>query len=256
MGKELDRNRSQQPLRTPSAPGDGPVYRRLAAFAGVVLRATSREVWDDAAALPATGGMLLVSNHVSYADVLAVGRYVIWSGRWPRYLGKAELWSTPVVGWFARKCGQIPVLRNTAQARDALAPAQAALERGECVGIYPEGGRTRDPDLWPMTARTGVARLALSTGVPVIPTANWGTHLIMPGRRLTWPRLWPRKTIRVVMGDPVPLSDLYGRTDVEAMRIATDRIMDAVTTLLEGLRGETRPAGVWDPRKGERVTKA
>ena len=181
---------------------------------------------------------------------------MIWSGRWPRYLGKAELWSTPVVGWFARKCGQIPVLRNTAQARDALAPAQAALERGECVGIYPEGGRTRDPDLWPMTARTGVARLALSTGVPVIPTANWGTHLIMPGRRLTWPRLWPRKTIRVVMGDPVPLSDLYGRTDVEAMRIATDRIMDAVTILVEGLRGETRPAGVWDPRKGERVTKA
>ena len=59
MGKELDRNRSQQPLRTPSAPGDGPVYRRLAAFAGVVLRATSREVWDDAAALPATGGMPL-----------------------------------------------------------------------------------------------------------------------------------------------------------------------------------------------------
>ena len=90
----------------------------------------------------------------------------------------------------------------------------------------------------------------------MIPTANWGTHLIMPGRRLTWPRLWPRKTIRVVMGDPVPLSDLYGRTDVEAMRIATDRIMDAVTILVEVLRGETRPAGVWDPRKGERVTKA
>ncbi|MDO5533916.1 MAG: lysophospholipid acyltransferase family protein [Propionibacteriaceae bacterium] len=243
------------PLRTPSAPGDGPVYRRLAKGAGVVLRAVSREVWDDADQLPATGGMILVSNHVSYADVLAVGRYVIWSGRWPRYLGKAELWSTPVVGWFARKCGQIPVLRNSMQARDALAPALAALERGECVGIYPEGGRTRDPDLWPQMARTGVARLALATGVPVIPTANWGTHQIMPGRKLTWPRLFPRKRVEVMMGDPVDLDDLHGRTDVEAMRLATGRIMDAVTALVEQLRGEERPEGIWDPRAGERVPR-
>ncbi len=255
MGTDVATNRSQERLRTPSAPGEGPVYRRLAQFAGLVLRAISKEVWDDASHLPREGGMLLVSNHVSYADVIAVGRYIIWSGRWPRYLGKAELWKTPVVGWFARKCHQIPVLRNTAQARDALAPAQAALERGECVGIYPEGGRTRDPDLWPQTARTGVARLALATGVPVIPTANWGTHQIMPGRRLTWPRLWPRKTIHVVMGEPVDLADLHGRTDVEAMRIATERIMDAVTTLVEDLRGERRPVGVWDPRKNERVPR-
>lgn len=255
MGRELVPNRSQQPLRTPSAPGDGPVYRRLAAGAGYVMRAVSKEVWDDAAALPSSGGMILVSNHVSYADVIAMGRYVIWSGRWPRYLGKAELWSMPVVGWFARKCRQIPVLRDSAQARDALAPAQAALERGECIGIYPEGGRTRDPDLWPMTARTGVARLALATGVPVIPTANWGTHRIMPGRKLTVPRLFPRKRVEVVMGEPVDLADLVGRTDVEAMRAATERIMDAVTTLVEQLRGEKRPDGVWDPRKGERVPR-
>ena len=255
MGRELVPNRSQQPLRTPSAPGDGPVYRSLAAGAGYVMRAVSKEVWDDAAALPSSGGMILVSNHVSYADVIAMGRYVIWSGRWPRYLGKAELWSMPVVGWFARKCRQIPVLRDSAQARDALAPAQAALERGECIGIYPEGGRTRDPDLWPMTARTGVARLALATGVPVIPTANWGTHRIMPGRKLTVPRLLPRKRVEVVMGEPVDLADLVGRTDVEAMRAATERIMDAVTTLVEQLRGEKRPDGVWDPRKGERVPR-
>ena len=254
MGKELA-NRSQRPLRTPRAPGDGPVYRGLARLVGVALRATSREVWDDARQLPASGGVLLVSNHVSYADVLAVGRYIIWSGRWPRYLGKAELWKVPVVGWFARQCRQIPVVRDSAQARDALAPAQAALERGECIGIYPEGGRTRDPDLWPQLGRTGVARLALATGVPVIPTANWGTHEIMPGRKLRIPRLFPRSEVRIIMGDPVELADLVGRTDVEAMRIATERIMDAVTTLVEELRGEPRPAGVWDPRKGERIPR-
>lgn len=247
MGTALA-NRSRKPLRAPSAPGDGPVYRRLAAFAGFVLRATIDEVWDGAEQLPATGGVLVVSNHVSYLDVLAVGRYLIWSGRWPRYLGKAELWQTPVVGWFARKCGQIPVLRGTAQAKDSLGPAKAALERGECVGIYPEGGRTRDPDLWPMTARTGVARLALDTGVPVIPTANWGTHLVMPGRKLGIPRIFPRKTVRIVMGDPVDLSDLVGRTDARSAREATDRIMAAVTALVAGLRDEPEPDVVWNPQ--------
>ena len=100
-----------------------------------------------------------------------------------------------------------------------------------------------------------MARLALATGVPVIPTANWGTHAIMPGRKLTIPRFFPRKEVRVIMGEPVDLAELVGRTDVEAMRIATERIMDAVTTLVEHLRGQARPEGVWDPRRGERVPR-
>lgn len=250
-----DPNRSALVLRTPSAPGDGPVYRRLARFVGWVLRNTTDEVWDDAAQLPPTGGVLIVSNHVSYADVIALGRYLIWSGRWPRYLGKAELWKVPVVGWLASQCGQIPVIRGTHQAKDSLKPAREALARGECVAIYPEGGRTHDPEMWPQASRTGTARLALETGVPVIPTAHWGTHAIMPGRKLTWPRIWPTPRIRVVMGDPVDLSDLEGRSDTRAAREATDRIMAAVTALVEDLRGERAPDEVWDPRKSRRVPR-
>ena len=248
-------NRSESLLETPSAPGDGAVYRRLARLAGWVMRRITDEVWDDAAQLPRTGGVLIVSNHVSYADVIALGRYLIWSGRWPRYLGKAELWKVPVVGWLATQCGQIPVIRGTHQAKDSLKPARDALERGECVAIYPEGGRTHDPDMWPQSARTGTARLALDTGVPVIPTAHWGTHGIMPGRRLRWPRIWPPTRIEIVMGDPVDLSDLAGRTDTRAAREATERIMAAVTALVEGLRGEQAPHEVWDARKGQRVPR-
>lgn len=248
-------NRSASRLTTPTPEGEDSTFRHLVQLAGVVLRASAKEVWDDAETLPRSGGVLVVSNHVSYADVLVVGRYLIWSGRWPRYLGKAELWRVPVVGWLARRCRQIPVQRGTDRAKDALVPARQALEAGECVAIFPEGGRTHDPDLWPQRGRTGAARLALQTGVPVVPVVQWGDHELMPGRRLTFPRLWPKHTIRVVSGEPVDLKDLLGRPlDADLLRQATDRIMDAITHLEEQLRGEHRPTdGVWDPQVGRRV---
>lgn len=253
MGAALEKVTPKSKLRTPKAPGDGAAYPFLGRLVGFVYRNGTKEEWDDAAQLPKEGGVLVVGNHVSYADVLATGRYLIWHGRWPRYLGKAELWKIPVVSYFAKACGQIPVHRGTAHARDALSSAEAALKRGECVSIYPEGGRTHDPDLWPQTARSGAGRLALATGVPVIPIANWGTHEIMPGKRLTWPRLGAR--IQIKMGDPVDLSDLQGRTDLEAGHIATDRIMAAVTKLVEELRGEKAPELVWDKSQGKRIPR-
>lgn len=232
------------------------MYRGLASFAGLVMRSFTREEWGDAAALPATGGVIVVANHVSYVDPIAVARFVIWHGRWPRLLGKAELWNVPVVGWLARGCRQIPVQRGTAKAIDALGAAKDALSRGECIMLYPEGGRTRDPDLWPMSPRTGAARLALATGVPVIPMASWGTHLVMPGRRLTWPRVFPRQHVRVVMGEPVDLSRWAGQArDLVAIRAASNKIMEAVAELVVELRGEPAPEGRWDSRAGKRVAE-
>ncbi len=251
------RGRSAEPLRTPPPPGEHPAYGRLARFAGALMRAISHEEWDDAASLPATGGALIVSNHVSYLDVPVVGRYLIWSGRWPRYMGKAELWRIPGLGRLARLCKQIPIERGTDRAKDALVPAMAALAAGEVVAIYPEGGRTHDPDLWPQRGRTGVARMALATRVPVIPVAHWGTHEIMPGRKLRFPRLRPKRTIAVLSGPPVDLSDLYDRSnDPEVLRVATDRIMAAVTASVAQLRGEAAPADVWDDKLHARVPRA
>ncbi|MFT3874857.1 MAG: lysophospholipid acyltransferase family protein [Propioniciclava sp.] len=247
-------NRSQSHPATPSAPGDSGVYRGLARVAGFAYRVLSDEIWDDAAALPADGGVIVVSNHLSYADPVAVGRYLIWSGRWPRYLGKSELWKLPVIGWLARSCRQIPVFRDSARAKDALSAAEAALAAGECVAIYPEGGRSRDPEQWPQASRTGVGRLALTTGVPVIPVANWGAqYLIAPKARASVGLRRPR--IEVIMGEPVDLSDLAGRHDARAAREATDRIMAAVTELVEQLRGEKAPDTMWDQRRQERVPR-
>ena len=120
--------------------------------------------------------------------------------------------------------------------------------------VYPEGTITRDPGLWPMTGKTGAARIALETGAPVIPVAQWGAQEVIAPYSKEF-RILPRKTMHVTAGPPVDLDDLRGRAlDATTLREATERIMAAITALLEEIRGETapgravRPAGA--PRRG------
>ena len=86
----------------------------------------------------------------------------------------------PVVGWVVRNSGQIPVFRESRDAAEAFRGAVAAIEAGECVAVYAEGTITRDPDMWPMVGKTGAARVALATGCPVIPVAQWGPEQLLP----------------------------------------------------------------------------
>ena len=138
---------------------------------------------------------------------------------------KASAFKVPFIGKMLYGCGQIPVNRGAADAALALKQAEQALSEGAAVIIYPEGTATRDPDLWPMVAKTGVARLALATGAPVIPVAHWGTQNVLPyGSKK--PKLWPRQTVRTVAGKPVDLSEWAGKqTSAKALRAATDAIM-------------------------------
>jgi 1-acyl-sn-glycerol-3-phosphate acyltransferase len=125
----------------------------------------------------------------------------------------------------------------------------AAVESGKCVGVYPEGTLTRDPDQWPMVGKTGAARIALATRCPVIPVAQWGPNEVLEpyGKR---PHLLPRKTMRLTAGPPVDLSDLYDKPVTGALlREATDRIMAAITAELETIRGEKAPVERFDSRK-------
>lgn len=241
------------PLRVANPTPVQPTYRRLGRFAGWLLRRLTDQDWDDAAQLPRTGGVIVVSNHISNFDPPALAHYLIWHGRWPRALGKSDLWKVPVVGWLARNTGQIPVLRNTEQAKDALVAAEQALAAGECIVIYPEGTITADPDTWPMTARPGAARLALRTGCPVIPVGQWGANLVMPGKKPVWPKFRPRRTMIFRMGEPVDLSDLADRPEAEAVVAAGARIMSAITDLVAQIRGLEAPAEVYDIRVGRRV---
>jgi len=99
-----------------------------------------------------------------------------------------------------------------------------------------------------MTGRTGAARIALSANVPVVPVAQWGVHEILAPYAKR-PHLLPRKTVWVSAGPPVDLADLRDRPlTPEVLREATRRIMDDVTALLEGIRGEKAPVERFDPR--------
>jgi 1-acyl-sn-glycerol-3-phosphate acyltransferase len=115
--------------------------------------------------------------------------------------------------------------------------------------VFPEGTLTREPDLWPMVGKTGIARLALTTRVPVIPAAQWGPQDLL-GRYKKLLKPFPPKRVTIVAGPPVDLDDLYDRPmDSVTLREATERVMTAITALLEEIRGEAAPATRYDPRR-------
>src|ERR1700751_3650112 len=158
-----------------------------------------RNKWAGQENIPKTGPVIIAPNHMSYADWGTDAVFFYGAGRYPTYLIKASAFKVPFIGKMLYGCGQIPVNRGAADAALALKQAEQALGEGAAVIIYPEGTATRDPDLWPMVAKTGVARLALSSGAPVIPIAHWGTDEILHyGDKK--PLVFPRKNARPIAG--------------------------------------------------------
>ncbi|GIH27019.1 1-acyl-sn-glycerol-3-phosphate acyltransferase [Acrocarpospora phusangensis] len=195
--------------------------------------------WRRGDLIPRRGGVIVAANHLSWTDPVLLSHYLHVNGRWPVILAKAGLFRVPVLGYLVRALLAIPVERGSASATESLAVAEQRLRDGGCVLFYPEGTITRDPDLWPMTGKTGVARLALTTGAQVIPIAHWGAQELLPYGQ-TKIRLFPRKTFRVLAGPPVDLSRHQG-VGPEALREATADIMAAITAQLAELRGEKAP---------------
>lgn len=203
--------------------------------------------WRGGEHLPRTGGALLAINHVSFSDPIFDVAFTICHGRMPRFLAKSELWNIPLVRSVLGKGGHIPVYRSSARAGDAYREAINALKRGEVVAFYPEATYTADPDGWPMRAKNGIGRIALVTGAPVIPVANWGTQDVLPPGSAR-PRLFARKRVMIVAGPPVDLSKwLGGPRTRTALDGVTGAIMADVTKLVAEIRGEQPPAVPFDP---------
>jgi 1-acyl-sn-glycerol-3-phosphate acyltransferase len=220
-----------------------------AGIAKPFLWAFTRPKWRGLENIPAEGGVIIVANHVTILDPITLA-HAVYDGarRTPSFLAKSELFKVPIVGSLLRKSGQIPVYRRTRDAVNSLREAEAAVAEGECVIIYPEGTCTRDPDGWPMLAKTGVARLVLSSGVPVIPVAHWGTQAIL---RYRSKRLhpFPPKRVEAVAGAPVDLSRYRGVEPTnDVLREITDLLMTRVTELLGEIRGETPPATFFEAK--------
>jgi 1-acyl-sn-glycerol-3-phosphate acyltransferase len=225
-----------------------PIFRVLSAIALPLLGILARLHIRGQENVPAVGAFVVTPNHYSEIDPIVTGVAMWKVGRMPRYLAKASVFRVPVIGWLLRKSGQIPVERTGAgKGNSALDAAKKVAEDGLAVVIYPEGTLTREPDLWPMRGKTGAVRIALQENLPVIPLAHWGAQAIMPryARRIS---VFPPKHVHLLYGPPVDLDEFRGRPlEPELLAAATDRVMDAITVLLEELRGETAPSHRWDP---------
>jgi 1-acyl-sn-glycerol-3-phosphate acyltransferase len=214
-----------------------------------LLNLIAKRDWRGVENLPKSGAAIAVCNHISYVDPLLFTHFLYDNGRAPRYLGKASLFKLPIIGRVLLGAGQIPVERETSVASDALQHAIAFLKAGHLLGVYPEGTLTRDANYWPMKAKTGIARLAILTQVPVIPCAQWGAQKILPAYSKK-PKLFPRTKVIVKAGTPLDFSKWYGKAeDPVAVEEATAYVMSAITNLLEEIRGEKAPSEVFDPKK-------
>jgi 1-acyl-sn-glycerol-3-phosphate acyltransferase len=169
--------------------------------------------------VPAQGPVILAANHRSFMDSLFLPLVI---RRRVTFVAKAEYFDDKKTAWFFRGVGQIPIRREGGSASErALASATDVLEQGHVFGIYPEGTRTRDGYLH--RGHTGVARLALRTGAPIVPVGMIGTDDINPvGRK--FPRLF--RTVRVRFGAPITADRYAGREqDRLVLRQLTDEVM-------------------------------
>ena len=214
-----------------------------------ILLVFTRHTWRGTERIPPPGtGVLFVANHISHVDPFTFAHFLWDNDRAVRFLAKESLFRIPLAGKFIAAARQIPVFRDSRDASQAYRAAVEAVSKGECVVIYPEGTITKDPDLWPMVGKTGAARVALQTGCPIIPVAQWGPNQVLAPYSKK-PSLLPPKMIHVSAGPPVDLDDLGARPlSADVLHEATDRIMDAITAQLAEIRGELAPATRFDPK--------
>ena len=236
--------------------GSSAVRRATTIILPPIIKAVMKRDWHGREHIPRDGGVIIAPNHLSYADWAAVALFTYEAGRYPLFLIKSSAFDVKLLGPFLRACGQLPVHRDRGDAAlvvKELKDAEASLRAGGCLIVYPEGTASRDPDLWPMVGKTGVARLALTTGAPVIPVAHWGAQDILPYGS-TRPHLIPRHLVRMLAGPPVDLSAYRGQPlGREVLRGATAAIMADITGLLAQLRGKEPPAVPFDPAAARRA---
>ncbi len=205
-----------------------------------VIAPTAKLLWRPTISgtenVPATGGVILASNHLSFIDSFAIP---IVAPRPVSFLAKADYFTGTGVGGALRRgffesTNAIPVDRHSSRAaQESLDAALAVLRDGRAFGIYPEGTRSRDGRLY--KGRTGVAWLALTADVPVVPVGLRGTDEVQPVGG-SFPRLGAQVTVR--FGAPIHPDGHRGQPAGRARRELTDEVMDAIATLSGQVRAE------------------
>jgi 1-acyl-sn-glycerol-3-phosphate acyltransferase len=179
--------------------------------------------------VPADGGFILAPNHFSQMDHFYAGVYI---RRKIQFMAKSQLFANPVIKYIFRVGGVFPVRRGYHD-EEAFKTAHAILARGGCVGMYCEGGRSRTGHLG--EAKPGVGRLALESGVPVVPVAIHGSLGVRGWKRLRFPK------ITVQFGEPISFPRVEDPSREQQLE-AAQQIFDRVKAMYTVLESEGRKA--------------
>ncbi|ACU85258.1 1-acyl-sn-glycerol-3-phosphate acyltransferase [Brachybacterium faecium DSM 4810] len=209
------------------------LYEIAKPFVMAVVRVLWNPTISGSEHIPEQGPVILASNHQAYSDTVFLPGQV---RRSVHFLGKSDIFTgrSPLrraAGAVMRGLHVMPVDRSGGNAsRSAIEAGLAILERGEVLGIYPEG--TRSPDGRLHRGKTGVARFALATGAPVVPVAMRGAFEAQRGRKY-FPRRRPR--IHAVVGPPVDVravvAERQGAEEAVVLRAVTAAVMDSIHAL-------------------------
>ncbi|MGW8375778.1 lysophospholipid acyltransferase family protein [Streptomyces sp. ODS28] len=204
----------------------------IKALLGPLLRVLFRPQVEGVERIPGSGPVILAGNHLTFIDSmilpLVTHRQVYFIGKDEYVTGKGL--KGRLMAWFFTGVGMIPVDRDGGRGGvAALSTGRRILEQGNIFGIYPEG--TRSPDGRLYRGRTGIARLALMTGAPVVPFAMVGTDAVQPGGK-GLPRIGRGRRIEVHFGEPLDFSRYEGMDrDRYVLRAVTDEVMSEVMRL-------------------------
>jgi 1-acyl-sn-glycerol-3-phosphate acyltransferase len=172
--------------------------------------------------VPRRGAAVLAPNHFSQADHFFVGVY-LW--RKVRFMAKSQLFGPPVLTYILKVGGVFPVRRGNRDEK-AFETAYELIEQGELLLVYAEGGRSRSGELG--TAKPGIGRIALETGVPIIPTAIHGSAGVRGWKRLRFPR------VTVEYGEPITFP-VEREPSRERQQEVADQVFARVRELYEGI---------------------
>jgi 1-acyl-sn-glycerol-3-phosphate acyltransferase len=200
-------------------------WRFAIAVVGAVARVFFRIRVIGIEQIPVAGPAIVAGNHLSALDGIAIPLVVGRDrGRTVRFLAGAEFFDRPVYGWALRRYRQIPLRRGEGDT-DALDEAIRAVRSGAIAGIFPEGRVNPSPEDGLRRGRTGVGRIALATGAPIVPVGIWGTHVRYPKSGLRFGRPW-RPTMAIAFGAPIAAEG--DASSVEETRRLTNLLMDRI----------------------------
>ena len=203
-------------------------YRLLKTFLTPILLLLFRPKVRGLDSVPNSGPVIIASNHLSFSDSIFMPLVV---SRKVTFLAKQEYFTQPGLKGLIKKLtfialGQVPVDRSGGRRSEAaIDTGLRVLAEGDCIGIYPEG--TRSPDGRLYKGRTGIARLAIESGAPVIPVAMFNTDKIQPTGRVI-PKL---RQVAMVFGEPMDFSAAGDSNDPKLLRKVTDEIMRTLQNL-------------------------